>query len=46
MDMNFGMRAENRKLLARVADMVRNDVMPLEEEYEKEVNTGDRWQFT
>lgn len=46
MDMNFGMRAENRKLLARVADIVRNDVMPLEEEYEKEVNTGDRWQFT
>lgn len=46
MDMFFGMRPENRKLLDRVAAMVREEIMPMEEEYEKEVNTGDRWQFT
>ena len=46
MDMNFGMRDENRKLLDRVAAMIRDEVMPLEEEYAREVATGDRWQFT
>ena len=46
MDMNFGMRGETRKLLARVADMIRNEVAPLAEEYEEEVARGDRWQFT
>ncbi|MFD1509929.1 acyl-CoA dehydrogenase family protein [Lacimonas salitolerans] len=46
MDMNFGMREENRKLLARVADMVRNEIAPMVDEYEKEVATGDRWAFT
>ncbi|MEM8691614.1 MAG: acyl-CoA dehydrogenase family protein [Pseudomonadota bacterium] len=46
MDMNFGMRDENRELLARVATMIRDDVMPMEEEYQTEVNTGDRWVFT
>ncbi|TNF57635.1 MAG: acyl-CoA dehydrogenase [Rhodobacteraceae bacterium] len=46
MDMNFGMRAENRKLLDRVAAMVRDEIMPLEEEYHAEVAKGDRWQYT
>ena len=46
MDMNFGMRAENRKLLERVATMVRDEIMPLEAEYQAEVATGDRWQYT
>ena len=46
MDMNFGMRDENRELLARVATMIRDDVMPMEVEYQTEVNTGDRWAFT
>ncbi len=46
MDINFGMRDENRKLLDRVAAMIRDEVMPLEEEYAREVATGDRWQFT
>ncbi|MTJ03553.1 MAG: acyl-CoA dehydrogenase [Sediminimonas qiaohouensis] len=46
MDMNFGMREENRKLLARVAAMVRDEIMPLEEEYAAEIATGDRWQYT
>ena len=34
MDMNFGMRDENRKLLDRVAAMVRDEIMPLEAEYQ------------
>ncbi len=46
MDMNFGMRPENRELLDRVATMIRDDIAPMYEEYEHEVNTGDRWQFT
>jgi len=46
MDMNFGMKAENRALLDRVAAMVRDEVMPLEDEYQAEVATGDRWQYT
>ncbi|THD75615.1 acyl-CoA dehydrogenase [Thalassobius vesicularis] len=44
--MDFGIREENRKLLDRVAAMVRDEIAPLAEEYEKEVATGDRWQFT
>lgn len=46
MDMNFGMRAENRALLDRVAAMVRDDIMPLEQEYQAEIGTGDRWTYT
>lgn len=46
MDMNFGMRAENRALLDRVAVMVRDEIMPLEEEYQAEIAKGDRWQYT
>lgn len=44
--MDFGLRAENAKLLDRVRAMIRDEVMPLEEEYEREINTGDRWQYT
>jgi len=46
MDMNFGMREENRALLAQVAEMVRDEIMPLEEEYQAEIAKGDRWQYT
>ncbi|WP_083097673.1 acyl-CoA dehydrogenase family protein [Pseudophaeobacter leonis] len=46
MDMNFGMRAENRKLLDRVAAMVRDEIMPLEAEYQAELGKGDRRQYT
>ena len=46
MDMNFGMRADKRKLLDRVAAMVRDEIMPLEEEYHEEVGKGDRWAYT
>ena len=46
MDMFFGMRPENRTLLARVATMIRDEVVPLEDEYHDEIGKGDRWQFT
>jgi acyl-CoA dehydrogenase len=46
MDMSFSIRPENRKLLARVAEMIRDEVMPLEEEYHQEIAKGDRWTYT
>ena len=46
MDMNFGMRSENRALLARVAEMIRDEIMPLEAAYHDEIGKGDRWQYT
>ncbi len=46
MDMNFSMRPEMRDLLARVAAMIRDEVMPLEAEYHAEVGKGDRWTYT
>jgi acyl-CoA dehydrogenase len=46
MDVNFGMRAENRDLLARVAEMIRAEIMPLEAEYQAEIAKGDRWTYT
>jgi len=45
-DMNFGMRPEIRALLARVAEMIRDEVMPLEAEYQAEIGKGDRWSYT
>lgn len=46
MDMNFGMREEYRALLDRVATMIRDDIVPLEAEYQAEVSKGDRWEYT
>ncbi len=46
MNMSFGLREENRALLQRVADMIRDEIMPLEEEYQVEIGKGDRWQYT
>ncbi len=46
MNMSFGMRDQNRDLLQRVADMIRNEIMPLEEEYQAEIGKEDRWQYT
>ena len=46
MNMSFVLREENRALLERVRDMIRNEIMPLEEEYHAEINKGDRWQYT
>jgi len=44
--MNFDMRPENRALLTRVATMIRDDVMPMEEAYHAEIGKGDRWTYT
>ncbi len=46
MDMNFGMRPETRALLARVAQMIRDEVMPLEQAYQEEIGKEDRWGYT
>jgi len=46
MDMNFGIREEYEPLLERVRAMIRDDVMPLEDEYHAEIGKGDRWAFT
>ncbi|MEX0308508.1 MAG: acyl-CoA dehydrogenase family protein [Ruegeria sp.] len=46
MTMTFGLREENRALLQRVTDMIRDEVMPLEGEYQSEINKVDRWQYT
>lgn len=46
MDMNFGMRSENRALLGRVTAMIRDEVTPMEAEYHAEIGKGDRWQYT
>ena len=46
MDMSFAMRPENRKLLDRVADMIRDEIMPLEAEYQAEIGKENRWQYT
>ena len=46
MDMNLGIREEYEALLEQVRDMIRNEVMPLEDEYHAEIGKGDRWQYT
>jgi acyl-CoA dehydrogenase len=46
MNMSFGIREENVALLDQVKEMIRNDIMPVEEEYHAEVAKGDRWKFT
>ena len=44
--MNFEMRPENRELLTRVAAMIRDEIMPMEEAYHAEIGKGDRWTYT
>jgi len=44
--MDFGIRAENRKLLDRVIEMIDTEIAPLQDDYEAEVAKGDRWQYT
>ena len=46
MNMSFLMRPENAKLLDRVRKMIRDEIMPLEEEYHAEIAKGDRWTYT
>ena len=44
--MCLGMTDRVRKLRDQVADMVENNILPLEEEYLAEVDKGDRWTYT
>ena len=46
MNVSFTIREENAKLLERVRDMIRNEIMPLEEEYQQEIGKEDRWVYT
>ncbi|WP_146345861.1 acyl-CoA dehydrogenase family protein [Phaeobacter marinintestinus] len=46
MNISFAMREENQKLLERVRDMIRDEIMPLEEEYQAEIAKEDRWTYT
>ncbi|SER01888.1 acyl-CoA dehydrogenase family protein [Thalassovita taeanensis] len=44
--MDFGMKEANRALLARVAEMIRDEIAPLADEYHAEIPKEDRWQYT
>jgi acyl-CoA dehydrogenase len=44
--MSFSMRPEVRELLERVKTMIREEIEPLEDEYQTEIATGDRWTYT
>lgn len=44
--MFLGMRPEVEKQLEQVKDMIRDEIMPLEEEYHAEIGKGDRWTYT
>ena len=46
MNMQLGLREEIVPLLERVRTMIREEVMPLEDEYHAEIGKGDRWAFT
>lgn len=46
MNMSFTIRDENAKLLGQVRDLIRDEVMPLEEEYAQEIAKGSRWDYT
>ncbi|MGB7241810.1 MAG: acyl-CoA dehydrogenase family protein [Sulfitobacter sp.] len=46
MDMNLGMRPENRALLERVKNMITDVITPMAAEYHAEIDKGDRWTYT
>ncbi len=46
MEMNLGIREKNLELLERVRTMIRDDIMPMEQEYHEEVDKVSRWEFT
>ena len=46
MEMNLGLSERVEKLRDRVAEIIREDIMPMEHEYHAEVSKGDRWAFT
>lgn len=44
--MNLGITERLKPILERVATMVRDEILPLDEEFLAEVGKGDRWQYT
>lgn len=44
--MDLGLSPKVADLRERVADMISNEVLPLEEEFLSEVAVGDRWEYT
>ena len=45
--MDLGMTPKVKPLVEKVRAMVREEIMPLEEEYEAEIGKGgDRWAYT
>jgi acyl-CoA dehydrogenase len=44
--MDLGMTPKVKPLVEKVRAMVREEIMPLEHEYEAEVGKGDRWTYT
>ncbi len=44
--MNLGITDRLRPILEQVRDMVRDEIMPLDDEFLAEVGKGDRWQYT
>ena len=44
--MNLGMTERLKPLHEKVATMIQEDVLPVDEEFLAEVNVGDRWQYT
>src|SRR5262245_52809071 len=44
--MDLGMTAKVKPLVEKVRAMVRDEIMPLEAEYEAEIGKGDRWTYT
>lgn len=44
--MDLGMSQRVAELKEKISDMVQNEILPLEEEYLKEVDTGSRWEYT
>ncbi len=45
-EMDLGIRSDKADLLARVAAMIRDEIVPLEAEYQAEIGKGDRWSYT
>jgi acyl-CoA dehydrogenase len=45
-DMNLGMSERVKPLHEQVRTMIREDVMPVDEEFLEEVEKGDRWSYT
>lgn len=44
--MDLGLRPDIEDLLQRVKDMIRDEIMPLEDEYHQEVDKEGRWVYT